>query len=212
MDVNRRTFLQSLGGSALAAASWGLPGTSLAAQTDSAESLAIELLRGLDVAQRAELAFPWDHVDGDRGLLRARVAANWNVTKPSVDSDFFTNDQRALIRAIYEQLIDPAWHERYDRKAVDDAGGWSRHLSIALFGDPATGPFQFLMAGRHLTRRAGGLADPRVAFGGPIFYGHATGSWWSGGFVERRHHPGNVFFPQAVWIGIIRWVSGYRAR
>ena len=198
MDIDRRTFLQGLGGSALAAASWGLPGTRLAARTASAEALAIELLRGMSEPQRAEVAFPWDHVDGERGLLRARVAANWNVTKPTVDSDFFTSDQRALIRAIYEQLIDPAWHERYDRKGVDDAGGWDRHLSIALFGDPATGPFQFLMSGRHLTLRAGGQADPRVAFGGPIFYGHATGTWWSGRFVERSHHPGNVFFPQAV--------------
>ena len=123
MDVDRRTFLQGLGGSALAATTWGLPNASLAARTDSAEALAIELLRPLNDAQRAEVAFPWDHVDGDRGLLRARVSANWKVTKPTVDSDFYTSDQRALIRATYEQLIDPAWHERYDRKLVDDAGG-----------------------------------------------------------------------------------------
>jgi hypothetical protein len=198
MDLDRRTFLQGLSGSVLAATTWGLPKASLAARTDSAEALATELLRSLNDAQRAEVAFPWDHIDGDRGLLRARVSANWNVTKPSVDSDFFTNDQRALIRATYEQLIDPAWHERYDRKQLDDAGGWGRHQSIAFFGDPATGLFQFLMTGRHMTLRAGGQADPRVAFGGPIFYGHATGTWWSGSFVERSHHPGNVFFPQAV--------------
>ncbi len=198
MDLDRRSFLQGLGASGLAVATWGLPSASLAARTDSAEALAIELLRGLSDAQRAEVAFPWDHVDPDRGLLRARVSANWNVTRPTVDSDFFTADQRALIRAIYEQLIDPSWHERYDRKQTDDAGGWGRHQSIALFGNPATGRFQFLMTGRHMTLRAGGHADPRVAFGGPIFYGHATGTWWSGGFVERGHHPGNVFFPQAV--------------
>ena len=198
MDLDRRRFLQGLSGSALAAATWGLPSASLAARTDSAESLAIELLRTLDAAQRSELAFPWDHVEERRGLLRARVSATWNVTQPTVDSDFFSDDQRALIRAIYRGLLDPAWHERYDRKQEDDAGGWGRHQSIALFGDPATGPFQFLMTGRHLTMRAGGRADPRVAFGGPIFYGHATGTWWSGSFIERSHHPGNVFFPQAV--------------
>jgi hypothetical protein len=198
MDLDRRRFLQGLSGSALAAATWGLPSVSLAARTDSAEALAIELLRGLNDAQRGEVAFPWDYVDGDRGLLRARVAASWNVTKPTVDSDFFTADQRALIRAIYEDLLDPGWHERYDRKQVDDAGGWGRHQSIGLFGDPTMGPFQFLMTGRHMTMRAGGHADPRIAFGGPIFYGHAAGSWLTAGFVERRDHPGNVFFPQAV--------------
>ena len=108
MGLDRRSFLQGLGASALAAATWGLPRTSLAARTDSAEALAIELLRGLSDAQRTEVVFPWDYIDGDRGLLRARVSANWNVTKPTVDSDFFTADPRALIRAIYEQLIDPS--------------------------------------------------------------------------------------------------------
>ena len=32
-----------------------------------------------------------------------------------------------------------------------------------------------------------------VAFGGPIFYGHAAS-----GFKEEVHHPGNVFWNQAV--------------
>jgi hypothetical protein len=198
MDLDRRSFLQGLGASALATATWGLPSASLAARSDSAEALAIELLRDLDAAQRAEIAFPWDHVDGGRGLLRARVSANWNVTRPTIDSDFFSADQRALVRAIYEALIDPGWHERYDRQQQDDSGGWGHHQSIALFGDPATGPFQMLLTGRHMTLRAGGQGDPRVVFGGPIFYGHATGTWVTGGFVERSHHPGNVFFPQAV--------------
>ena len=32
-----------------------------------------------------------------------------------------------------------------------------------------------------------------MAFGGPIFYGHDAG-----GFNEKKDHPGNVFWPQAV--------------
>ncbi len=198
MDLDRRTFLKGIGGGALAAAQLGLPSVSLAAVSDSAEALSLELLRGLSDVQAAEIAFAWDHVDGKRGLLRARVSANWNITDPTIDSDFFTSDQRALIRAIYEALIDPAWHARYERKQLDDSGGWGRHQSIALFGDPASGPFQLVMTGRHMTLRAGALADPQIAFGGPIFYGHATGTWWSGSFVERSHHPDNVFFPQAI--------------
>jgi len=198
MDLDRRTFLQGLGAGALAAAGVGWSPTVQASRRETAEDLAIDLRAGLSEAQRAQVVFPWNYRDGDRGLLRARVSANWSVTQPSVDSDFFSDDQRARIRAIYEELIDPGWHERYDRKQRDDAGGWGRHQSIALFGDPATGPFQFVMTGRHMTLRAGSLSDPNVAFGGPIFYGHATGTWWSGSFVERSHHPGNVFFPQAV--------------
>ena len=197
MDLDRRTFLRGLGAGAFAAAAGGWPLPALARTTDDAESLAAELLRKLDPTQRAALAFPWDHVDGARGLLRARVSANWNVTEPTLDSEFFTADQRALARAIYEALLDPGWHERFDRKQADDAGGWDRHTAIAFFGEPEAGPFQFVMTGRHMTLRAGAQADPRLAFGGPIFYGHATGSWWSGGFVERAHHPGNIFFHQA---------------
>ena len=197
MELDRRRFLQGLGGSAVAAATLGWPTRGLAAVTDSPEALARELHRRLSDAQRAEIAFPWDHVDGDRGLLRARVSANWNITRPELDSDFFTSDQRALVRAIFEGLIDPGWHERYDRQLQDDAGGWGRHQSIGLFGDPDGGPFQFVMTGRHMTLRAGGEDPSPLAFGGPIFYGHATGTWWSGSFVERAHHPGNVFFPQA---------------
>jgi len=196
VELDRRRFLQSLGGTAVAAATLGWPTRGLAAVTDSPEFLSRELHRRLTETQRAEISFPWDHVDGDRGLLRARVSANWNITRPELDSDFFTSEQRTLVRAIFEGLIDPGWHERYDRQQQDDAGGWGR-LSIGLFGDPAAGPFQLVMTGRHLTLRAGGDAPSPLAFGGPIFYGHATGTWWSGGFVERAHHPGNVFFPQA---------------
>jgi hypothetical protein len=197
MELDRRRFLQGLGGSAVAATTLGWPRLGLAAVTDSPEALARELHRSLSAAQRDEVAFRWDHVDGDRGLLRARVSANWNITRPTLDSDFFTGDQRALVRAIFEGLIDPGWHERYDRQLEDDAGGWGRRQSIGLFGDPDGGPFQFVMTGRHMTLRAGGDDPSPLAFGGPIFYGHATGTWWSGSFVERAHHPGNIFFPQA---------------
>lgn len=197
MEFDRRRFLQGLGGAAVAAATVGWPIRGLASATDSPEALARELHRILSDAQRAEIAFHWDHMDGDRGLLRARVSANWNITRPEIDSDFFTSDQRALVRAIFEGLIDPGWHERYDRQLKDDAGGWGRHQSIGLFGDPVGGPFLFVMTGRHMTLRAGGEDPSPLAFGGPIFYGHATGTWWSGSFVERAHHPGNVFFHQA---------------
>ena len=197
MEFDRRTFLRGVGGSAFAAATLGWPDLGFAAVSDSPESLARQLHHSLSESQRRLIALPWDHVDGERGLLRARVSANWNITAPSLDSDFYSSDQRALVRAIYEGLVDPGWHERYDRHLLDDAGGWGKKQSIAMFGEPDAGPFQFVMTGRHMTMRAGSDATNPVAFGGPIFYGHATGTWWSGSFVERAHHPGNVFFAQA---------------
>jgi hypothetical protein len=199
MGLDRRRFLQGLGGGALAAAALGWPSRGSAALApDTPERLAAELHRSLSQRQRSELAFPWDHVHPERGLLRARVSANWMITRPSLESDFFSADQRALARAIFDGLIDPAWHERYERKLEDDSGGFGRHQAVAFFGDPDAGPFQFVTTGRHLTLRADGGSSPGLAFGGPVFYGHATGTWWSGSFVERAHHPGNVFFHQAL--------------
>jgi hypothetical protein len=49
------------------------------------------------------------------------------------------------------------------------------------------------MTGRHLTIRCDGDSAEHVAFGGPIFYGHAAQ-----GFDEKPDHPGNVFWPQAL--------------
>jgi len=47
------------------------------------------------------------------------------------------------------------------------------------------------MTGRHMTLRADGNSEAHVAFGGPIFYGHAASD-----FNEKPGHPGNVFWEQ----------------
>jgi hypothetical protein len=49
------------------------------------------------------------------------------------------------------------------------------------------------MTGRHMTIRCDGNSAEHVAFGGPIFYGHAA----DGQFNEAANHPNNVFWPQA---------------
>jgi hypothetical protein len=171
---------------------------SAASSDASAESRVAALFASLSAKQREAVCFDWDHVDVKRGLLRTRVAANWQITDPEVASEFYTRDQRALIRAIFEGITSPEWHARFDRQLADDAGGFGRHQAIAIFGEPGRGPAEFVLTGRHMTLRCDGNATDHVAFGGPIFYGHATGTWWSGGFVEKAAHPGNVFWPQAL--------------
>lgn len=47
-----------------------------------------------------------------------------------------------------------------------------------------------MLTGRHMTVRCDGNSAEHVAFGGPIFYGHAAS-----GFNEKPDHPGNVFWP-----------------
>ena len=49
------------------------------------------------------------------------------------------------------------------------------------------------MTGRHMTVRVDGNSIDHMAFGGPIFHGHAAS-----GFNEKAGHPGNIFWPQAL--------------
>ena len=161
----------------------------------AAEALVQVLYRSLSGAQRSEICFDWDHRDPRRGLLRSFIANHWQVTRPCVRSDFFTSEQQQLIHDVFRNLLDPEWYPRFMKQLQDDTKGhpWGADQSIALFGDPDSGPFQFLICGRHLTLRAGEDVDGRVAFGGPILYGHqATG------YYERPGHPGNVFWMQAL--------------
>ncbi len=168
--------------------------TPAAAAKPTAETLAARLHASLAPRQREKVCFPWDYRHPKFGLLRTRIGNNWNASEPEVASDFYTGEQQRLIREIFEQLIEPDWHARFDKQLTDDAGGFGQSQSIALIGEPgAGGKFQFLLTGRHMTLRCDGDAAEHVAFGGPIFYGHDTG-----GGTEEKDHAGNVFWPQAV--------------
>ena len=167
--------------------------TESAAAASSPESLVKVLYAALSPKQREEICFPWDHKDKERGLLRTRVSANWDITDHFLnDQGFYSKDQREIIRKIFEGIISPEWHERIDKQLSDDAGGYGEQNSIAIFGEPGSEKFEFVMTGRHMTIRCDGNTADHVAFGGPIFYGHAAEN-----FDEAPTHPGNVFWPQA---------------
>lgn len=188
----RRTFLYRAGATAAAA----LAPTLVVGQAQPAsgpETLVQRLYESLQPDQRKVVCFDWDHIDPDRGLLRTRVAANWQITKPPVQSEFYKAEQQQLIRQIFEQIVNPEWHSRFDKQLRDDAGGFGVHQSVALFGKPGQGKFEFVLTGRHQTIRFDGNSTEHAAFGGPIFYGHAAS-----GFNEKPDHPGNIFWPQAV--------------
>jgi hypothetical protein len=165
------------------------------AAVQETQGLVEALYRSLSPPQRGEILFERDHVDRERGLLRAFIANHWQVTRPCIRSEFFTNAQQHLIHDIFTSLVDPAWYPRFLKQLKDDTKGheWGANQSVALFGDPERGPLQFVITGRHLTMRSEASGDGRVAFGGPILYGHqATG------FYERPNHPGNIFWEQAL--------------
>ena len=129
----------------------------------------------------------------EKGLLRARVENNWHITSHLLNSEFFTGEQREIVRSIFEGMYTPEWIPKIDQQLKDDAGGFGKDQNIAMFGKPGDDKFEFVMTGRHMTLRCDGNTTEHVAFGGPIFYGHAAR-----GFDEEPTHPGNVFWEQAL--------------
>jgi hypothetical protein len=190
---SRREFLKNAGA---AAVTLGVSPLLLhAAETAAAtpESVVKTLYESLSDAQKQKICFAWDYQDPKRGLLRTRVANNWQITDPVINTKFFTNDQRAMIRQIFEGIYNPEWHARIDKQLTDDAGGYGEDQTIAIFGTPGSDKSEFVMTGRHMTVRCDGNSTENVAFGGPIFYGHAAD-----GFDEGPMHLGNVFWHQAI--------------
>ncbi len=196
--VARRTFLEFAGKSTLAAsAALCLPAHPALAKpavaAPQSESIVKQLFETLSPKQRETICFPWNHQDPDRGLLRTRVAANWEITEQTINGGFYTKDQQAMIRLIFEGLFQPEWHEKIDQQLADDSGGYGQSNTIAIFGDPDSDQFEFVMTGRHMTLRCDGNSAEHVAFGGPIFYGHSGEN-----FDEEPDHPGNVFWGQGL--------------
>lgn len=203
-NPDRREFLHATGCAALAATAFPanfLPSTIQEGGPSkaSSESLVKQLYESMNEKQRGVVCFDWDHQKSfksginKKGLLRTRVENNWQVTGQKINSDFYTVDQKEIIRAIFEGLYNPEWIPRIEQQLKDDAGGYGKQQSIAIFGKPGHDKFEFVMTGRHLTIRCDGNSADHVAFGGPIFYGHAASD-----FNEPADHPGNVFWPQAV--------------
>ena len=193
-EVSRREFLKTAGVAAVAVGASPLLARAAAAIPSDAtpESVAKLLYESLSPEQKKEICFAWDFTEDKRGLLRTRISNNWNITKPTIASDFYNSDQQAMIMHIFEHIIQPDWHKRIYKQLEDDANGYGEQQSIAMFGAPGE-KFEFVMTGRHMTLRCDGNSADHVAFGGPIFYGHAAD-----GFNEKKDHPGNVFWPQAV--------------
>jgi hypothetical protein len=193
--LDRRRFLQATGALALAAGAAPLMGRAVepaASASGTAETAVKALYESLSAEQRKIVCFDWDYVDPDRGLLRTRISNNWHITEPVINSEFYSDEQQGIIRDVFEGIIHPDWHKRIDQQLEDDAGGYGNAQNLAIFGSPGQGKFQLVMTGRHMTIRCDGDSTEHVAFGGPIFYGHAASS-----FNEPSDHPGNVFWPQA---------------
>lgn len=178
--LGRRTFLRA-SAATLAAAS--IPGRLFAAPspTSAAETVVGELYASLTDAQKREVCRDFSDP------LRSRVHANWHVTKPLIDNAFYSDSQRGMIEKIVRELTSEEGYDRLVAQMEYDDGGLGGY-SIAIFGKPAEGPFQWMLTGRHLTLRADGNSLAKTAFGGPIVYGHG----------EESSAKDNLFFYQTV--------------
>jgi Protein of unknown function (DUF3500) len=209
IPVDRREFLTTV--SAVAAASalplWAVPKATAAPTPKSAAETAVKaLFETMTPEQKSKVCFAWGHQDAKRGLLRTHVSNNWQITEPHIRSPFYTAKQQDIIHDIFKGLINPEWYATFIRQLKEDTAGkpWGAEQSIAIFGEPGTDKFEFVMTGRHMTLRADGNTREHVAFGGPIFYGHQGKS-----FNEEKDHPGNVFWPQALAAnGVFKMLDG----
>ena len=190
--INRRDFLKTTV-SGVAAAATGCVSVSRkeevvkTASKGSSETLVSTLYKSLSEEQRKAVVFPFDHE------LRSKVDNNWHIVDKKV-AEFFNKDQQEMIRQIFLGLHSPEYAEKVMAQVIHDSGkeGFGSS-SVALFGEPGTGKFEFVLTGRHCTRRCDGDSVEGAAFGGPIFYGHAAK-----GFYEKANHEGNAYWFQAM--------------
>jgi hypothetical protein len=170
-ELTRREFTKVVGGLALAGglAPVFTPSRADAAPTpnSAAETVVKELYTSLTDSQKKTICFPWNHEK------QHRISANWNITEPAIEDDFYTVEQRKMIEDIFKGVTSDDGFERFKRQMRDDYGGFGEYR-IAIFGEPGTGKFQWELTGRHLTMRADGDSVENMAFGGPIVYGHGA--------------------------------------
>jgi hypothetical protein len=186
--LSRRSFIQSAG---LAVGAIGAAGIfpSLAGETakPASETLVKTFYDSLSEELRNKICFAFDH------KLRLEVDNNWHITKTLVKD--FSKDQQAMIKEIFMGLHSEEYAGKVFDQVSSDSGrdGFEGGSSVALFGEPGTGKFQFVLTGRHCTRRCDGDSVEGASFGGPIFYGHAAK-----GFREGPAHEGNAYWYQAL--------------
>ena len=205
-SLTRRDFLKTTVGTVAVASATAAgiitvtPRSAYAAEASSSlatasqpETLVASLYKTLNEEQKKLVAFPFDHP------LRRQVNNNWFITKKGI-KELLNPDQQAMVRDIFNAMHSPEYVEKVMKQVEHDNGedGGFGSCAIAMFGEPATqnkdSKFEFVLTGRHVTRRCDGNSVAGAAFGGPIFYGHQAG----GAFNEKADHPGNIYWYQAV--------------
>ncbi len=166
-STSRRSFLISSAAATGIAATvpsmvWGEP-----SRTSAAETVIAELYQSLSKEQRGTVARTW----GDKSRLN--VNANWHITKPLIGDKFYDTKQKSMVHEIVKNLTSESGYARLKEQTDDDDGGIEAY-SMAWFGEPGAPHFEWMLTGRHLTLRADGNCQDKIAFGGPVIYGHGN--------------------------------------
>lgn len=199
-EETRRSFIgKSLIGAGSAAATLldvnGQDISTGGSREPKAESLVKELLGSLSEEQRGKVVLPFDD------HRRQKIDNNWHILRNVRVGKNFDKSQQLLIRDIFRELHSAELRDEVWRQFLEDNGGGKNSkktpddvfgtASVAIFEDQESDKFEFVLTGRHTTRRCDNNSTEGVAFGGPIFYGHASG------FYEGPNHEGNAYWFQA---------------
>jgi hypothetical protein len=185
-SLSRRGFMGTAAGTAAALGlGMGPLGASAGRAQGRPEEILKEFYKSLKPEQKEKVCFGWD------SPLRQKISNNWEIV-PQQIGKFYSLEQQTMLKDIFRGLVSEDGWGRFQKQMKDDYGGFESYHP-AVFGEPGTDRFQWVLTGRHLTIRCDGDTQENVAFGGPIFYGHA-----SEGFNEKADHPGNVFWSQGV--------------
>ncbi|MEQ9410638.1 MAG: DUF3500 domain-containing protein [Fuerstiella sp.] len=188
--VNRRGFVRAVGGASALAALGGArlsAGLFAGPSPDSAAETAVsEFYKSLSDAQKSKICFPFNH------NLRNKINANWSITEPEIGDSFYTDAQRRMIDQVVRGLASEDGYGLLKHQMDDDSGGLE-HYSVAVFGKPGDGDFEFELTGRHLTLRADGNSVEGAAFGGPIVYGHGVEEPQDNLFYSQTKQTNEVF-------------------
>ena len=136
--LDRRHFVK-LSGAALAAgtAAWLAPARSIVAKptVDSTAETAVKQFYGtLSDSQKKAICLPFQH--------QRYTSANWAITEPNIGDDFYSKEQRELIHQILRGATSEDGYQRLLKQMSDDLGGIEQY-SVAIFGEPGSGKFEW---------------------------------------------------------------------
>ena len=135
--------------------------------------------------QKNVICFPFGHE------LQSKVDNNWHIT-PTKIAQFFTPDQQAMVEEIFKGLHNPEFVDKVMMHMKEDDKGFGNY-SVALFGEPGTGKFEFVLTG--VTVR---LAATETRWKAPLSAGRSSTVIRPVPILrERPDHPGNVYWFQA---------------